>query len=161
MSRNKEKFVNTDIARRVGSGNEVLYVYSFPSQVKEMYRCKSGNEQPINVKVGMSTVASAKQRIAKQLGTSNNENAILLLEYRCNDARHAESYVHQVLIKSGSKINSPGREWFSAKISDVVKIVYEYDNKHGNLNSVIGENTHSIWTYVFMAITFFYMIYGS
>ena len=66
---------------------------------------------PYPIKVGMTRAGSAEHRIAQQIGASNAETPILLLEISCENASLLERSLHSRL-KSRHISDVPGKEWF-------------------------------------------------
>jgi len=160
--RSKRQFVNTGLTQKLGSGYESLYVYSFPSYLEKMHKHKKGKEQPVKLKIGMTSTGDSIGRIKDQLGTSNPEQAVLLFEYRCNDSRNIETYIHQNLKKRGKHIYAPGTEWFNVKFSEVVALINKYDVKYGvKVDDNIGDHNQPTWVYLVVATIVFYLVFGN
>lgn len=95
----------------VGSGSELVYVYSFPS-LRALAELRGEDVWPL--KIGM-TRTTTLERILQQLGTSSFEWPVVHLAIRCNDARLIEKSLHSVLTLRGQHLNAvPGSEWFRA-----------------------------------------------
>ena len=111
MARKKRRVI-TEGARRMGRGSERVYAYTFSS-----YRRESG---PYPIKVGMTRGNSAERRIAAQIGASNAETPILLLEISCENAARLERSLHSRL-KSRHITDVPGKEWFSTTPAEITR----------------------------------------
>jgi hypothetical protein len=101
--------VDISDVRRHGTGAETVYAYG--------YACI-----PDRLKVG-STVGSAVDRIAQQIGTSTPDKPKLLLEVKTSDCRVLEDVVHGILKLRGCKIDGGGGEWFRVTRDDVESIL--------------------------------------
>jgi len=117
----KKRRVITDGARRMGRGSERVYAYTFSS-----YRRASG---PYPIKVGMTRAGSAEHRIAQQLGASNAETPILLLEISCENASLLERSLHSRL-KSRHITDVPGKEWFRTTPAEITRQLRALDPSH-------------------------------
>ncbi len=120
MARKKRRVI-TEGARRMGRGSERVYAYTFSS-----YRRESG---PYPIKVGMTRGNSAERRIAAQIGASNAETPILLLEISCENAARLERSLHSRL-KSRHITDVPGKEWFSTTPEEITRHLRAIDPSH-------------------------------
>ena len=105
----------------MGRGSERVYAYTFSS-----YRRASG---PYPIKVGMTRAGSAEHRIAQQLGASNAETPILLLEISCDNAPLLERSLHSRL-KSRHITDVPGKEWFRTTPAEITRHLRALDPSH-------------------------------
>ena len=105
----------------MGRGSERVYAYTFSS-----YRRESG---PYPIKVGMTRGNSAERRIAAQIGASNAETPILLLEISCENAARLERSLHSRL-KSRHITDVPGKEWFSTTPAEITRHLRALDPSH-------------------------------
>ena len=105
----------------MGRGSERVYAYTFSS-----YRRESG---PYPIKVGMTRGNSAERRIAAQIGASNAETPILLLEISCENAARLERSLHSRL-KSRHITDVPGKEWFSTTPEEITRHLRAIDPSH-------------------------------
>ena len=117
----KKRRVITEGARRMGRGSERVYAYTFSS-----YRRASG---PYPIKVGMTRAGSAERRIAQQIGASNAETPILLLEISCENASLLERSLHSRL-KSRHISDVPGKEWFRTTPAEITRHLRAIDPSH-------------------------------
>jgi len=120
MARKKRRVI-TEGARRMGRGSERVYAYTFSS-----YRRASG---PYPIKVGMTRAGSAEHRIAQQIGASNAETPILLLEISCDNASLLERSLHSRL-KSRHITDVPGKEWFRTTPAEITRHLRALDPSH-------------------------------
>ena len=105
----------------MGRGSERVYAYTFSS-----YRRASG---PYPIKVGMTRAGSAEHRIAQQIGASNAETPILLLEISCDNAPLLERSLHSRL-KSRHITDVPGKEWFRTTPAEITRHLRALDPSH-------------------------------
>ena len=105
----------------MGRGSERVYAYTFSS-----YRRASG---PYPIKVGMTRAGSAEHRIAQQIGASNAETPILLLEISCDNASLLERSLHSRL-KSRHITDVPGKEWFRTTPAEITRHLRAIDPSH-------------------------------
>ena len=117
----KKRRVITEGARRMGRGSERVYAYTFSS-----YQRAAG---PYPIKVGMTRAGSAERRIAQQIGASNAETPILLLEISCDNASLLERSLHSRL-KSRHITDVPGKEWFSTTPAEITRHLRALDPSH-------------------------------
>ena len=120
MARKKRRVI-TEGARRMGRGSERVYAYTFSS-----YQRAAG---PYPIKVGMTRAGSAERRIAQQIGASNAETPILLLEISCENASLLERSLHSRL-KSRHIPDVPGKEWFITTPEEIVSHMRSLDPRH-------------------------------
>ena len=120
MARKKPRVI-TEGARRMGRGSERVYAYTFSS-----YQRAAG---PYPIKVGMTRAGSAERRIAQQIGASNAETPILLLEISCEDASLLERSLHSRL-KSKHISDVPGKEWFRTTPAEITRHLRAIDPSH-------------------------------
>ena len=105
----------------MGRGSERVYAYTFSS-----YQRAAG---PYPIKVGMTRAGSAEHRIAQQLGASNAETPILLLEISCEHASLLERSLHSRL-KSRHITDVPGKEWFRTTPAEITRHLRALDPSH-------------------------------
>jgi len=105
----------------MGRGSERVYAYTFSS-----YQRAAG---PYPIKVGMTRGNSAEHRIRQQIGASNAETPILLLEISCDHAALLEQRLHGRL-KSRHILDIPGKEWFNTTPGEIVRHVRSLDPRH-------------------------------
>ena len=105
----------------MGRGSERVYAYTFSS-----YQRAAG---PYPIKVGMTRAGSAEHRIAQQLGASNAETPILLLEISCEHASLLERSLHSRL-KSRHITDVPGKEWFRTTPAEITRHLCALDPSH-------------------------------
>jgi len=105
----------------MGRGSERVYAYTFSS-----YQRAAG---PYPIKVGMTRAGSAERRIAQQLGASNAETPILLLEISCEHASLLERSLHSRL-KSRHITDVPGKEWFRTTPAEITRHLRALDPSH-------------------------------
>jgi len=117
----KKRKVSTEGARRMGRGSQRVYAYTFSSYQR------SNSRYPI--KVGMTRAGSAEHRIAQQLGASNAETPILLLEISCVNAPLLERSLHRRL-KGRHIPDVPGKEWFRTTPSEITHHLRALDPSH-------------------------------
>ena len=117
----KKRRVITEGARRMGRGSERVYAYTFSSYQR------SNGRYPI--KVGMTRAGSAEHRIVQQLGASNAETPILLLEISCENASLLERSLHSRL-KSRHITDVPGKEWFRTTPAEITRQLRALDPSH-------------------------------
>ena len=117
----KKRRVITEGARRMGRGSERVYAYTFSS-----YQRAAG---PYPIKVGMTRAGSAERRIAQQIGASNAETPILLLEISCENASLLERSLHSRL-KSRHITDVPGKEWFRTTPAEITGHLRALDPSH-------------------------------
>ena len=120
MARKKRRVI-TEGARRMGRGSERVYAYTFSS-----YQRAAG---PYPIKVGMTRAGSAEHRIAQQIGASNAETPILLLEISCDNASLLERSLHSRL-KSRHITDVPGKEWFRTTPAEITRHLRALDPSH-------------------------------
>ena len=120
MARKKRRVI-TEGARRMGRGSERVYAYTFSS-----YQRAAG---PYPIKVGMTRAGSAEHRIAQQIGASNAETPILLLEISCENASLLERSLHSRL-KSRHISDVPGKEWFRTTPAEITRHLRAIDPSH-------------------------------
>ena len=120
MTRKKRRVI-TEGARRMGRGSERVYAYTFSS-----YQRAAG---PYPIKVGMTRAGSAERRIAQQIGASNAETPILLLEISCENASLLERSLHSRL-KSRHISDVPGKEWFRTTPAEITRHLRAIDPSH-------------------------------
>ena len=120
MARKKRRVI-TEGARRMGRGSERVYAYTFSS-----YQRAAG---PYPIKVGMTRAGSAERRIAQQIGASNAETPILLLEISCENAPLLERSLHSRL-KSRHISDVPGKEWFRTTPAEITRHLRAIDPSH-------------------------------
>ena len=120
MARKKRRVI-TEGARRMGRGSERVYAYTFSS-----YQRAAG---PYPIKVGMTRAGSAERRIAQQIGASNAETPILLLEISCENASLLERSLHSRL-KSRHISDVPGKEWFRTTPAEITRHLRAIDPSH-------------------------------
>ena len=120
MARKKRRVI-TEGARRMGRGSERVYAYTFSS-----YQRAAG---PYPIKVGMTRGSSAERRIAQQIGASNAETPILLLEISCENASLLERSLHSRL-KSRHISDVPGKEWFRTTPAEITRHLRAIDPSH-------------------------------
>ncbi len=120
MARKKRRVI-TEGARRMGRGSERVYAYTFSS-----YQRAAG---PYPIKVGMTRAGSAERRIAQQIGASNAETPILLLEISCESAPLLERSLHSRL-KSRHISDVPGKEWFRTTPAEITRHLRAIDPSH-------------------------------
>jgi len=120
MARKKRRVI-TEGARRMGRGSERVYAYTFSS-----YQRAAG---PYPIKVGMTRSSSAEHRIAQQIGASNAETPILLLEISCDNASLLERSLHSRL-KSRHITDVPGKEWFRTTPAEITRHLRALDPSH-------------------------------
>ena len=117
----KKRRVITDITTRVGAGDERVYAYTFPSQQK------TSGRYPI--KIGMTRNRSAEHRIRQQIGASNVETPILLLEISCQDAGRLERRLHGSL-RSWHMSDAPGKEWYQTSPEEIMSHLRVLDPRY-------------------------------
>ena len=117
----KKRKVITEGARRSGRGSERVYAYTFSSYQR------SHGRYPI--KVGMTRAGSAEHRITQQIGASNAETPILLLEISCDNAAQLERSLHRRL-KSRHIPDVPGKEWFRTTPEEIASHMRSLDPRH-------------------------------
>ena len=105
----------------MGRGSERVYAYTFSS-----YQRAAG---PYPIKVGMTRGSSAERRIAQQIGASNAETPILLLEISCENASLLERSLHSRL-KSRHISDVPGKEWFRTTPAEITRHLRAIDPSH-------------------------------
>ena len=105
----------------MGRGSERVYAYTFSS-----YQRAAG---PYPIKVGMTRAGSAERRIAQQIGASNAETPILLLEISCENASLLERSLHSRL-KSRHISDVPGKEWFRTTPAEITRHLRALDPSH-------------------------------
>jgi hypothetical protein len=105
----------------MGRGSERVYAYTFSSYQR------SNGRYPI--KVGMTRAGSAERRIEQQLGASNAETPILLLEIACENAALLERSLHSRL-KSRHVSDAPGKEWFRTTPPEIMTHLRALDPAH-------------------------------
>ena len=105
----------------MGRGSERVYAYTFSS-----YQSAAG---PYPIKVGMTRAGSAERRIAQQIGASNAETPILLLEISCENASLLERSLHSRL-KSRHISDVPGKEWFRTTPAEITRHLRAIDPSH-------------------------------
>ncbi len=105
----------------MGRGSERVYAYTFSS-----YQRAAG---PYPIKVGMTRAGSAEHRIAQQIGASNAETPILLLEISCENASLLERSLHSRL-KSRHISDVPGKEWFRTTPAEITRHLRALDPSH-------------------------------
>ena len=105
----------------MGRGSERVYAYTFSS-----YQRAAG---PYPIKVGMTRAGSAEHRIAQQIGASNAETPILLLEISCDNASLLERSLHSRL-KSRHITDVPGKEWFRTTPAEITGHLRALDPSH-------------------------------
>ena len=105
----------------MGRGSERVYAYTFSS-----YQRAAG---PYPIKVGMTRGSSAERRIAAQIGASNAETPILLLEISCENAARLERSLHSRL-KSRHISDVPGKEWFRTTPAEITRHLRAIDPSH-------------------------------
>ena len=120
MARKKRRVI-TEGARRMGRGSERVYAYTFSS-----YQRAAG---PYPIKIGMTRAGSAERRIAQQIGASNAETPILLLEISCENASLLERSLHSRL-KSRHISDVPGKEWFRTTPAEITRQLRAIDPSH-------------------------------
>ena len=105
----------------MGRGSERVYAYTFSS-----YQRAAG---PYPIKVGMTRSSRAEHRIAQQIGASNAETPILLLEISCEHASLLERSLHSRL-KSRHITDVPGKEWFRTTPAEITRHLRALDPSH-------------------------------
>ena len=105
----------------MGRGSERVYAYTFSS-----YQRAAG---PYPIKVGLTRGSSAERRIAQQIGASNAETPILLLEISCENASLLERSLHSRL-KSRHISDVPGKEWFRTTPAEITRHLRAIDPSH-------------------------------
>ena len=105
----------------MGRGSERVYAYTFSS-----YQRTAG---PYPIKVGMTRAGSAERRITQQIGASNAETPILLLEISCENASLLERSLHGRL-KSRHISDVPGKEWFRTTPAEITRHLRAIDPSH-------------------------------
>ncbi len=120
MTRKKRRII-TEGARPLGRGSGRVYAYTFSS-----YQRAAG---PYPIKVGMTRAGSAERRIAQQIGASNAETPILLLEISCENASLLERSLHSRL-KSRHISDVPGKEWFRTTPAEITRHLRAIDPSH-------------------------------
>jgi hypothetical protein len=104
-----ENSVDSNGARRRGSGDGVVYAYG--------YRCA-----PDRLKIGC-TIGDTIDRIAAQIGTSTPDKPVLYLEFRTSKCRALERAVHAILDYRGKKIKGGGDEWFLTTVGGLETLI--------------------------------------
>ena len=77
----------------------------------------------------MTRAGSAEHRIAQQIGASNAEIPILLLEISCDNASLLERCLHSRL-KSRHITDVPGKEWFRTTPAEITRHLRALDPSH-------------------------------
>ena len=98
-----------------------MYAYTFSS-----YQSRGGRYP---IKVGMTRKGSAEHRILQQIGASNPETPILLLEIACHDAALLERQLHSSL-KSRHILSAPGKEWFETTPDEIMSHLRALDPRY-------------------------------
>jgi Meiotically up-regulated gene 113 len=101
--------VDTTDVLRLGEGPKVVYAYG--------YRCA-----PDRLKIGLTEVGDAVQRIAGQINTGTPDRPTLLLEIRTHDCKSLEKAIHSTLEYRGTKVPGAGKEWFKTSREEIVSI---------------------------------------
>jgi hypothetical protein len=105
----------------MGTGDERVYAYTFFSYQNR------GTRYPI--KIGMTRQGSAEKRILQQLGASNAEIPVLLLEISCENAALLERQLH-VSLKGKHIIGVPGKEWFETNPEEIMSRMRTIDPRY-------------------------------
>ena len=108
----------TDEVRQIGSGNNSVYVYYYPtyklfaeSQGEEIWPCK----------IGRSEYQNPIHRILEQTGTGFPEKPEIALVIQTNQPKEVEDAIHS-LLDSNRMPDAPGTEWFITNPSRVEEI---------------------------------------
>ena len=111
--------VDNEKIEEIGSGNETIYVYYYPTYRK--FALLTGNTSWY-CKVGMTT-KNLWDRIYSQSSTCFPEEPLVALTIRCPDARHLESILHNILKMKNKWIETaPGKEWFLTSPEEIKEI---------------------------------------
>jgi len=122
----QERFgIGTDVDRKIGtsqveiigSGNESVYLYYFPTY--QWYAESLGSPHWL-CNIG-STENEVTDRVSQQIGDQCPEIPQIALILRTEDCRTLENRIHDVL-KSRRIANAIGTEWFSTSPSEVLAI---------------------------------------
>jgi GNAT superfamily N-acetyltransferase len=129
----------------------VLYIYSFPSYLKEQPRVKVGRTSG---SADADPAELARQRINAQIKTSHPEKPCLLSAIKIPDER-IESIIHSQLKEKGYHVSeAPGTEWFKfpsqQELEDFVNKLYravihdDYSELIGGRKDIEGDSFESI-----------------
>ncbi len=124
---NKKEKVDTSTTKRIGEGNESVYLYYFltykwyaESKDLDHWRCNIGY-----------TTDSAEKRVASQIGDQLPEKAILSLVIQTHDCKALEKRIHAELKRRERSIgdDTVGTEWFSTNPTEVENIYLQGSDK--------------------------------
>jgi GNAT superfamily N-acetyltransferase len=129
----------------------VLYIYSFPSYLKEQPRVKIGRTSG---SADADPTQLAWQRIRAQVRTSHPEEPYLLSAIKISDER-VESIIHSQLTTKGYHVSeAPGIEWFrfpnQQELQDFVNKLYravifdDYSELVGGRRDIEGDSFESV-----------------
>ena len=100
-----------EILREIGKGDEFVYLYYFRSQVNdEAWPCKIGGTRK-------DPVVRVKEQQA-----SMQEEPVIGLVMRTDNARRDERLIHAILKKEKKQLDTFGKEWFRTRPHYVEKI---------------------------------------
>ena len=77
----------------------------------------------------MTRKGSAEHRILQQIGASNPETPILLLEISCENAALLERQLHSSL-RSRHILGAPGKEWFETAPEEIMSHLRALDTRY-------------------------------
>ena len=107
---------STDEARRIGSGNNSVYVYYYPNY-KQCAELQGKDTWPC--KIGRSEYQNPIHRIYEQQGTGMPEKPEIALIMLTNQPKKMESAIHNLLYRI---TDAPGTEWFRTNPDRVEEI---------------------------------------
>lgn len=113
---------STDEAKRIGSGNNSVYVYYYPNY-KQCAELQGKDTWPC--KVGRSEYQNPIHRILEQTGTGMPEKPKIALVIQTNQATDLENAMHS-LLDHDRMSDAPGTEWFMtnpSRVEDIYEII--------------------------------------
>ncbi len=126
---NKEKKGKVDASetKRIGEGNESVYLYYLPTYKRD---AESEGLHRWQCNIGCTT-DSAEDRVAAQIGDQLPEKAILSLVIQTHDCKALEKRIHAELKRRGRWISDDtvGTEWFSTNPTEVENIYLQGSDK--------------------------------
>lgn len=124
---NKREKVDTSTTKRIGEGNESVYLYYLPTYKRDA-ESKGLDHWPCNIGY---TTDSAEKRVASQIGDQLPEKAILSLVIQTHDCKALEKRIHAELKRRERWIGADtvGTEWFSTNPTEVENIYLQGSDK--------------------------------
>ena len=116
---------STDEVRRIGSGNNSVYVYYYPAYRE---RAELRGEETWPCKIGRSEYQNPIHRIYEQQGTGMPEKPKIALVIQTHRPTDLENAMHTLLDRDRMS-DAPGTEWFMTNPSRIENI-YEIINQN-------------------------------